>query len=420
MKTKYLPILYTALLLIVAVLSFQKIDAVSEIPLDMVGINERCKRIEQSLLECVVASETFDPEKICDLEETYQCHIILCSEADYQSQCVKEIQAGAAMMDVLLDGKLLAKICFEKEGQNLLQQKRMLQMILMVTLSIIWMLGIGMYLYFYRLHIIPFQELRDFAKEVARGNLDVPLHMRKENYFGAFTESFDIMRTELRHAKEREYQANISKKELVAELSHDIKTPIATIKAACEILQLKEDNPIVMQKVKLIETKATMIDQLVSNLFHATLEELEMLKVEPTEEWSTCIEEMLEHLKGYGQLEICDQIPRCLILVDKLRMNQVLDNIIHNAYKYAKTKVFVSYFEQEEGIRIRIRDEGNGVAEDELTKITEKFYRGKNAQGESGSGLGLYLSKLFMEQMQGQLEVYNEQGLVVELYIRKI
>ena len=70
----------------------------------------------------------------------------------------------------------------------------------------------------YYMFIRPFRELEGFSAEVAKGNLDFRLSMKKRNMFGAFTESFDIMREELKNAREREYQANISKKELVAEL----------------------------------------------------------------------------------------------------------------------------------------------------------------------------------------------------------
>ena len=73
-----------------------------------------------------------------------------------------------------------------------------------------------------------------------------------------------------------------------------------------------------------------------------------------------------------------------------------------------------------EGIRITIRDHGKGVPDDELALITEKFYRGSNAKGKSGSGIGLYLSKSFMRQMGGEMYYYNDEGFVVELFLRKV
>lgn len=255
-----------------------------------------------------------------------------------------------------------------------------------------------------------------FSRQVAKGNLDFPLPVKKHYYFGAFTESFDLMREELKRARESEYQANKSKKELMAELSHDIKTPVATIQAACEVLQNKEKNPYTLEKVALIGGKAKMIHKLVDNLFHATLEELTVLKVEPVEESSLCIEGMFSELEYYGEMKMTGDVPECLVYMDKLRLQQVIDNCLNNAWKYAGTTVEVSFQEQEDGIRIKIRDNGKGVAEEDLPLILEKFYRGSNSKGKEGSGLGLYLAKLFMEQMKGGMECYNENGFVVQLF----
>lgn len=236
---------------------------------------------------------------------------------------------------------------------------------------------------------------------------------------GAFTESFDLMRQELKRARESEYRANISKKELIAELSHDIKTPVATIKATCEVLQVTEQREDTLRKIGVIAGKAEMIDNLVGNMFHATMEELEVLKVEPTDENSLVILEMFHDFKYYGEITLENDIPECLLYFDKLRLQQVLDNIINNSYKYAGTQVSVRFIESAEGIMIKIRDFGQGIPEEELALIKEKFFRGSNAEGKSGSGLGLYLADNFMKQMDGKMECYNEDGFVVELFLHK-
>ena len=93
---------------------------------------------------------------------------------------------------------------------------------------------------------------------------------------------------------------------------------------------------------------------------------------------------------------------------------------MNNAWKYAGTAVQITVKEEQTGLRIEIRDEGNGVPEEELSLVTEKYFRGSNAKGKSGSGLGLYLSSMFMEKMQGVMEYYNENGFVVVLHIRKV
>ena len=422
MKMRTMAIFYTAVILLFGVLSFFTINKISAEQLDMVEVNNSFKQIEAILDD---SSRENWKEISEELENQYECTILFYDVSNYQSRLLECLKKGDVVLDYEHDGKLLAKISFVNTTINFEEQKEALMRIVLVAISAIWFLGMVLFVYFYMGYVRPFHKLKNFAGEVARGNLDMPLSMTKSNYFGVFTESFDIMREELRRAKENEYKANVSKKELVAELSHDIKTPIATIKAACEVIEVKSAKSEgiggleLHDKVQLIEKKADVVEQLINNMFHATLEELEVLKVEPQEELSTCIDEMFKELQVYGNIHIENQIPQCLLWMDKLRMVQVIDNIVNNAMKYAKTDVHISYSQRDNGILIRIKDDGPGVPEEDLAKVSEKFYRGSNVAGENGSGLGLYLTKMFMEKMEGQMNCYNDNGFVVELFLRK-
>ena len=422
MKMRTMAIFYTAVILLFGVLSFFTINKISAEQLDMVEVNNSFKQIEAILDD---SSRENWKEISEELENQYECTILFYDDSNYQSRLLECLKKGDVVLDYEHDGKLLAKISFVNTTINFEEQKEALMRIVLVAISAIWFLGMVLFVYFYMGYVRPFHKLKNFAGEVARGNLDMPLSMTKSNYFGVFTESFDIMREELRRAKENEYKANVSKKELVAELSHDIKTPIATIKAACEVIEVKSAKSEgiggleLHDKVQLIEKKADVVEQLINNMFHATLEELEVLKVEPQEELSTCIDEMFKELQVYGNIHIENQIPQCLLWMDKLRMVQVIDNIVNNAMKYAKTDVHISYSQRDNGILIRIMDDGPGVPEEDLAKVSEKFYRGSNVAGENGSGLGLYLTKMFMEKMEGQMNCYNDNGFVVELFLRK-
>ena len=116
--------------------------------------------------------------------------------------------------------------------------------------------------------------------------------------------------------------------------------------------------------------------------------------------------------------------------MDALRMEQVIDNIVGNSYKYAGTDIHVSFEETEEitdgegnvirFIRIRISDSGPGVDDEELSLITEKFYRGKQSKDKNGYGLGLFLVKWYMEKQGGGIEYYNDNGFVMELLVKKV
>lgn len=411
LKMKYSAFIYTifmAFALAVLVYCFSNTQVQSR---DMVYYNDQLKSIEK---------EFQGGEDRSAIQKKHGCTILFLSDEDYQVRINQLMKEGAVIFDYYEGEYIAGKIAWNEEQSRYEKAKESLFRVIVIFWTVVLLAGYVLFAMVYGRLVRPFQKLQNFSAQIAKGNFDFPLPMEKHNYFGAFTESFDIMREELRRAKESEYQANRSKKELVAELSHDMKTPIATIKATCEVISLKEKNPDTLDKVSVIATKADMIDHLISNMFHATLEELEVLKVDVVEESSQCIVDMIKELQYYGEIVLEDGIPECLVYLDPIRFQQVVDNIVNNSYKYAGTAIFISFHEMEEGIRIIIRDQGDGVSEEELALITGKYYRGSNTKGKTGSGLGLYLSKMFMEQMQGGLECYNQDGFVVELFVKKV
>ncbi len=257
--------------------------------------------------------------------------------------------------------------------------------------------------------IRPFDKLKEFASAIAAGDLDKPLEMDRENIFGAFTEGFDIMREKLNESRERELQMSISKKELIAQLSHDIKTPVASIKAMSEVLGAKEDRPAVKEKLESIGSKADQIDGLVSNLFVSTLNELNKLEVKETYMESVELEKMIREADYNSRIKELE-IPECMIVCDRLRVSQVISNIIFNSYKYADTDIYVSGITDVDFLTVSITDRGGGIPVEELNLITKKYKRGSNADTKQGAGLGLFISKELMENMQGGLEVTNADG----------
>ena len=348
----------------------------------------------------------------------------------------------------------LYKKIWNNLNANLEQGRDMMLKYVIVFWAVLFVIGIIFILVIHHFMIKPVKEMENFASEIAKGNLDVPLPIHRNNMFGSFTESFDIMREELKASKEREFEAEKAKREMVAELSHDLKTPVATIRATCEVLDLKykkeiekteellkeKDNKEIedrltnlkgnLEKIGYIYKKADTINELVGSVFRATLDDMEEIKIEPKENDSLIIESYFASLKEYGNIILDNHIPECLLLFDKLRMEQVIDNIVGNSYKYAGTDIHVSFAETEmlstaKGsknifIKITIRDSGPGVPEEDLPLLTEKFHRGGNAGDKQGYGLGMYLANHYMEKQGGGMEYYNDHGFVVEILVRKV
>ncbi|MBO4484004.1 MAG: HAMP domain-containing histidine kinase [Lachnospiraceae bacterium] len=411
------------MLAVLAVLRFT-VGGTVEQKRDMVSYNDRLYRVYDDYLAGLPVSE---------IEQKHGCKLLVNGTTDAPE--LNELYAGYALvMDFTPNGETVGKIGWnDVSGVFETQQVKLRRM-----LYILWglLFAAGLLFLFLTDHFLlkPTRELREYAGEIAKGNFDVPLPIRKHNPFGSLTEAFDIMREELRASKEREAEAEKAKKELVAELAHDIKTPVATIQATCEVMELKAkrgtaDAADIVEKVQTITAKTETIRQLMDNVFQTTLEELDRVEVTPREENTALIEEYFRNLKNYGTVLLENAIPSCLVYMDKLRMEQVIDNVVGNSHKYAGTDIHVRFDEvmmkSKEAddvafVRIRIADEGPGVSEEELPLLMQKYYRGSAAKGKTGFGLGLYLVRSYMEKQGGGAEVYNDGGFVVELYLKKV
>ena len=273
--------------------------------------------------------------------------------------------------------------------------------------------------------IRPFTKMKDFASYIAAGDLDRPLEMDKDNMFGAFSESFDIMREELKASRARELSLQKKERELVASLSHDLKTPVTGIKLTSELMAAiffqNEGQEITVTedmtgKMNNICKRANEIGVLVGDLFSSTLEDLGEFKVECSDENSAVIAQIVSKYDDRGLVRI-SEIPQVIVHMDKLRLSQVIGNIIFNSYKYAGTSIEISFRLDESFLEVSISDSGPGVPEDEIELITNKFYRGREHGDKEGSGLGLYIARILMDKMGGELSVRSENGLCVTLLI---
>ncbi len=405
--------------------------------------------------------------KVCDdftaglpeeeIEAKYDCRIILAKEIQ-DPELAELYKKGALVLDLAPGGDYIGKVAWADSQDTHERAKRYFT----VTSYSLWigvlLCGYILILILYLNLIRPVDELTAFSEEIAKGNLEVPLPRHGHGLFGNFTEAFDIMRLTLKEAKKREIDSEMARKEIVTKLSHDIKTPAAVIKATCEVLELKlgkssvgnmshntdTDNAganvknDILEKIGIISAKADTISSLMGNVMHSTINDLEEPDVNTTEADSRIIEDYFGKLKDYGRIILDNHITPCLLYMDPLRMEQVIDNIVGNSYKYAGTDIHVSFTETndillDDGtygrfVKITVRDYGPGAKDDELPLLTEKYYRGSNAAENtdlkpaavSGYGLGLYNVKWYMDKMGGSLDYYNDNGFVVELLLRKV
>lgn len=276
--------------------------------------------------------------------------------------------------------------------------------------------------YAYFAIVRPFEKMEKFAEEIGRGNFDIKVDYEKNNLFGAFTWAFDHMRREIIKARSCEREAIDNNKTVIATLSHDIKTPIASIRAYAEGLEAGLDYNIERRNkyINVIIRKCDEVTKLTNDLFLHSLSDLEMLKINTEEvEISELIKNSLKELiEEEKKVSIIGNMPKALLDVDVKRFNQVLENIINNSNKYAKgSKIEVRAEINKDNYIIKIKDFGEGIKDKDLPFIFNKFYRGENALEKQGSGLGLFIVKYIMNQLNGDVEVYNNNGLEVKLIL---
>ena len=376
----------------------------------------------------IEASKNFEHLEDMDLQPDtgefaiYNLNGELVYSHDYKAETMIEaVKVANAMQNIILDDEVLGTVVLAPTYKDIMYNYQV-QIILILTCVLIAMWGISIVSAFYinRSIIRPFEEMKEFAKEIAIGNLEINLKMDRRNIFGIFTESFDIMRMELKHAREKAEKIEKSKMELIASISHDIKTPITSIMVICEFLSVIIKDEAQLAKILSISAKAEQINLMTADLLNSQLEELGELKVTRGSVLSSDIGNMFKIADSQEKIVEC-RIEDCIVKADKVRMQQIINNIIDNSYKYADTSIWIGSKLLDNSLFISIKDRGNGVAEEEIHKIKEKFYRAKGTENKHGSGLGLYIVNELMKKMEGSVSFRNEEdGFVAELELKLV
>ncbi|MBR1861852.1 MAG: HAMP domain-containing histidine kinase [Lachnospiraceae bacterium] len=329
------------------------------------------------------------------------------------------VKNGDTILDITNGDTIAARLLIRNKSAEAFEGgKKLLTVVITVSSLAQILIILGYFLYLKKSVVDPFKKLNSFASRVAEGNLDVPLDIDRGHIFGSFTEAFDIMRSELKKSRAAEKKANDEKKEVIAKLSHDIKTPIASIKSSSEIGYELTGEERTKELFGQINIKVDQITALADNLFHSSINDITEIDVKPSRYDSAAVTEIIknaDYLSRSGEFDI----PDCRVYIDRLRLQQAFDNVFMNSYKYANTEIEVSARLEGDYLTVRVADFGEGVREEELPLLKEKYRRGSNAAEKEGAGLGLYLTDYFLEKMNGRLVLERmEKGFSVLFYIR--
>lgn len=257
----------------------------------------------------------------------------------------------------------------------------------------------------------PFSDVSSLPKELAKGNLSIPIKEEKSKFFGKFLWGMDMLREKLEQDKVTELELVKEKKTLILSLSHDIKTPLSAIELYTKALSshLYDDEEKRKQALTGITNNTELIRQYVDEISKASREDFLKLEVTCGEFYLTAL---MNHILDYYKDKmkqihtefIIDEVEDCLLYGDFDRSIEVIQNICENAIKYGDGKWIHISFSEEEGCKlITVKNSGCSLKEEELTNIFDSFYRGSNSEDVQGSGLGLYICKELLHKMDGEV-----------------
>lgn len=351
-------------------------------------------------------SKSKDGELIVSLNEIY--NLLNSDDLSYQGG-KEDIQ--------LLNDKIFAMIENLQEKDTVVEKNNLDYIVTFYVVCVVAIITVFVIIYI--LVLRPFSKLEEFASEIATGNLDKELKYERVNMFGEFTWAFDHMRREIKKAKKCEQEAVENNKTVIATLSHDIKTPIASIRAYSEALADNMDSTPERRNryIDVITKKCDEVTKITNDMFIHSLHDLDKLVIKKEKlQIAQVIKETVEAMSGSSTDIILGEVKECTLTGDPGRIAQVIENLINNARKYAPGDIHINTLKDDSHYIITVKDFGKGIQPEDMPFIFDKFYRGKNHGDEPGAGLGLFIVKYIMEQMDGKAELKNEtDGLLVRL-----
>ncbi|MDA3845037.1 MAG: HAMP domain-containing sensor histidine kinase [Vallitaleaceae bacterium] len=286
------------------------------------------------------------------------------------------------------------------------------------------LLFIGLLLIINKMIIRPLKELDKGTKRIREGNLEEDVPIRKNDEIGKISQAFNTMRRELKASIDKQVAYEENRKELISSISHDLKTPITSIKGYVEGIrdgvadtQDKQD-----KYLDVIYTKSRDMDRLIDDLFLFSKLDLHRLPfdmkcIDAKSFFKDCIEEISFDIEKRGIIFTSSiQMPSgTRIYVDHMNLKRVILNVVQNAIKYMdkqEQSIDFSVVGYGDFIKISVKDNGKGIEDADINSIFDKFYRADKSRNTevSGSGLGLAIAKQIIDNLGGDIWATSEYG----------
>lgn len=289
-------------------------------------------------------------------------------------------------------------------------------------------LAVGLWLY--RSIAAPLVKLKKATQNIKEGNLDFVLDVEGNDEFSELFQDFEEMRLRLKESTEEKNLIEKENKELISNISHDLKTPITAVKGYVEgIMDGVADTPEKMDRyVRTIYNKTNEMDHLINELtFYSKIDTNRIpytfSKLNVERYFGDCAEEIGLELDTRGiELVYANYVEKDVIIIaDGEQIRRVIHNIISNAIKYMdKQKGIIQIRIKDVGdfIQIEVEDNGKGIGAKDIPYIFDRFYRTDVSRNSSkgGSGIGLSIVKKILEDHGGKVWATSREGIGTIMY----
>ncbi|WP_353096471.1 HAMP domain-containing sensor histidine kinase [Tissierella praeacuta] len=238
----------------------------------------------------------------------------------------------------------------------------------------------------------PLKEVTDVAEKMADGQLRVRSNIKLQDEVGKLSDTLNYMAEELIKKEQ-------IKNDFISSISHELRTPLTSIKGWAITLKSEDfgGNEIVQDGLEIIEKESDRLSNMVEDLLDFSRFVSGRIKLENDEfqikDTIEMIGKQLTPRAINNRIEFIINIDSNLgyMLGDENRIKQVLINLLDNAFKFTEEngKVILNAYKEDDNLVLEVKDDGIGISEDDLPKVKEKFYKGKNSKSHSGIGLSI-------------------------------
>ncbi|MFF2886886.1 sensor histidine kinase [Paenibacillus sp. NPDC057967] len=271
----------------------------------------------------------------------------------------------------------------------------------------------------------PLLKLKDHSEQILKGDYGEIAKHDKQDEIGELYAVFDQMRAEIKHLDTRRMEQDQARKELITNISHDLKTPLTTVKAYIEAIRegVCPDMESVMAYVDVMKTNTDKMSRLTEDLLLHALQDLGQISVHLREQYSLALfEDMIKPIAHFARstgviIHEPRSIPDVLISADAQRLEQVIGNLVMNALKHTKPEdtIRIEIERTADDLAVTIADTGAGISPEDMPFVFERYYQGRSNGAESalptdGSGLGLSICKHIVEAHHGMISFRSVRG----------